>query len=147
MLEEILADRRIERQLHLVDRHAVRRQSTVRECSPPSSLGFAEHAGDEIDVDLGKTQVARFLIDAHDLGRAVGAAVGLEDAVAEVLDAEAEPRHSDAANRRQLRTSDGTGLALEGDLLRRVPGAARRHPLDEGLELARREERGVPPPK
>src|SRR6185436_148737 len=82
-----------------------------------------------------------FLIDAHDLGRAVGAAIGFEDGIAEVLDAEAEACHTDPSNRRQLGTSNGTGLAIEGNLLGRVPGAARSHPCDEGLELARREER------
>ena len=107
----------------------------------PVLVGLAEHAGDEIDVDLRKAEVARLLVDARDLRRAVGAAVQLQDAIAEILDAEAQPGDADAANRRQLGTGDRAGLALERDLFGRLPRPARRHALDERLELTGRQER------
>ena len=65
----------------------------------------------------GKPSDARVLVGANDLRRAMRAAVQLEDLVVEVLDAEAEPRHADAADRRELGFGQRARLALERDLL------------------------------
>src|SRR5690606_30379589 len=59
----------------------------------------------------------------------------------EVLDAEAEPRDAEAPDRLQLRLRERARLALERDLLGRVPRGDRGETPDERLELARREER------
>ena len=69
----------------------------------------------------GNAEVARLTVDSTNFRRAVRAAVQLENAIAEVLDPEAQPRDANAANRRELGTSDGTGLALEGDFLGGLP--------------------------
>ena len=97
----------------------------------PVLFGLAEHAGDEIDVDLRKLERLRELIRAEHLGRAMRAAVQLEDVVVEVLDAEAEPRHAQVADRGELALGQRAGLALERDLLGRCPRRDGRQPLHE----------------
>ena len=102
-LQHVAADRRVERQLHLIDGDAVGRElDRLLDAALPVLFGLAEHAGDEIDVDLRKPERLRELVGAEDLGRPVRAAVQLEDVIVEVLDAEAEPRHAQVANRREL---------------------------------------------
>ena len=63
----------------------------------PVLVGLAEHAGDQVDVDLREVERARERDRPDDLRRAVRAAVELEDAIVEVLDAEAEARDAHAA--------------------------------------------------
>ena len=61
-----LADRRVERQLHLVDGHAVgRHRDRLLDARAPVRVGLAEHAGDEVDVDLRKVRATR--ANAYDL--------------------------------------------------------------------------------
>ena len=81
----------------------------------PVRVGLAEHAGDQIDVDLREAERARLLVDAVDLRRAVRAAVQLENPIVEVLDAEAEPRDAELAERGELGIGERARLALEGD--------------------------------
>ncbi len=71
----------------------------------------------------------------------MGAAVQLEDPVVEVLHAEAQAGHPDAADGRELGLRDRARLALERNLVSRAPRAVRRHPRDERFELAGRQER------
>ena len=56
----------------------------------PVLVGLAHHAGDQVDIDLRKSDGAREPVGRLDLLRRVGAPVGLEDLVVEVLDAQAE---------------------------------------------------------
>ena len=58
----------------------------------PVVVRLAEHAGNQIDVDLREAERARLIVGAADLGRAMRAAVQLEQPIVEVLDAEAQPR-------------------------------------------------------
>ena len=69
------------------------------------------------------------------------AAVQLEDAIVEVLDAEAEARDAHLADRGELGFGDRAGLAFERDLFGAVPRAVRIEPADEALQLLRRQER------
>ena len=85
----------------------------------PVLVGLAEHAGDEIDVDLREAERPRDRVGAVDFRRAVRPAVGLENRVVEVLDAEAEARDADLADGRELALAERARLALEGDLLGR----------------------------
>ena len=107
----------------------------------PVLLGLAEHAGDEVDVDLREVERARLLVGAKDLRRSVRPAVQLEHLVAEILDAEAQARDAEAADDRQLALGQRARLALEGHFLGRVPRRDRLQPVHQPLELARREKR------
>src|SRR5258706_10796912 len=69
------------------------------------------------------------------------AAVQLENAVVEVLDPQADSRHAEAQDDGELGVGERTRLALERHFLGALPGRDRLQPLDEALELLRREER------
>ena len=58
-------------------------------------LRFAHHPGDQVDVDLREIDFARPLICAVNLRRKMGAAVGRQNVVVEMLDAEAQSRDAD----------------------------------------------------
>src|SRR5262245_49516066 len=81
----------------------------------------ADHAGDQVDVDLREAEAAGEGVGAGDLRRAMGAAVQLEDVIVEVLDTEAQARHADVTDHRQLRLGQRTRLALEGHFLGAIP--------------------------
>ena len=137
-----LADRGVERQLHLVDGHAVRlERQRLLDAGAPVRLGLAEHAGDEVDVDLGKVERARRAIRLRDFRRPVRAAVDLEDAIVEVLDPEAQPRHAHAPDGGELGVRQRARLALERDLFGAGPGRDRGQPPDQTLQLLRRQKR------
>src|SRR5205823_5181927 len=101
----------------------------------PVRFGLAEHAGDEVDVDLRKSEAARVAVGLIDLGRTVRAAIQLENPVVEVLDAEAEPGDPHAADRGELALRERARFALERNLLGILPRRDLRHPLHEPLEL------------
>ena len=90
----------------------------------------------------GKAERSREGVGAADLGRPVRAAVQLQDLVVEVLDAQTQSGHADAANRRELGLGERPRLALEGDLLGVLPWRHGGQPADQAFELLRREERG-----
>ena len=137
-----MADGGVVGQLHLVDGDAVGVElDGLLDRRPPLRVVVAEHPRDEVDVDLGEAQALREAVGPEHLGRAVGAAVQLEDAVVVVLDAEAQPRHPQLADLGQLRLGEGARLALEGDLLGVGPRRHRREPVDEAAELPHRQER------
>ena len=81
----------------------------------PVGVALADHAGDEIDVDLREVEPPRLPVDPVDLRRAVGASIELENSIVEVLDSQAEPRHAELAQRGELRIAERARLALEGD--------------------------------
>ena len=110
----------------------------------PVLLGFAEHARDQIDVDLRKAERLRELVGAEDLRRSVRAPVHLEDVVVEILDAEAEPRHAHLANRGEFGLGQRARLALERDFLGRRPRRDGRQPLHQAAQLPHRQERRRP---
>ena len=89
----------------------------------------------------GKPSERANAVGAADFGRAMRAAVDLEDVVVEVLDAEAEARHAHLADRRELRFGQRARFTLEGDFFRRRPRRQRREPLHQSAELRRRQER------
>src|SRR2546430_14426695 len=64
----------------------------------PVGLGFLDHAGDQIDVDLGKTNLTRIVIRARNFLAVMGAAIDLEDMILEVFDAEAQPGNAQFTN-------------------------------------------------
>jgi hypothetical protein len=78
---------------------------------------------------------------AIDLGRDVGAAVGLQDLVVEVLDAERQAGDAEGAHRLDLRLRQRPRLAFEGDLLGAVPRHDAADALDQAGELADAQQR------
>ena len=84
----LFVDGRVVGNLHLVNRHAVGPQlDRLLDVALPQRLGLLQHAGDQIDVDLGEILSAGALVGGKDLGGAVRAAVDLEHVVVEVFDA------------------------------------------------------------
>ena len=71
----------------------------------------------------------------------MGAPVDLEDVVVEVLNAKAEPCHTQFPNRVELGLGQRAGFALERDLLGRRPGHHPLEPRNQRLELTDREKR------
>src|SRR6185295_17713073 len=141
-LQKVLADRRVEGELHLVDRDAVRFElQRLLDAAAPVLLGLAQHAGDEVDVDLREVERASGAIRLADFRRAMRAAVDLEDAVVEILDAEAQTRDAHSPDGGELRVGQRARLALEGDFFGRRPRRHRGEPADQALELLRREKR------
>ena len=108
---------------------------------PPFVFGLAQHAGDQVDVDLRETDGTRVAVRPEDLCGAVRAPVQFQDVVVEMLDAETEPRDAHPANRAELRLGERPGLALERDLARGRPRRDRRQAINETLELPDRQER------
>src|SRR5713226_7261038 len=87
---QLLGKDGIEWQLHLIDRDAVGTQlDRLADAIPPVIPIFTDHAGDEINVDLIKLRVLDPAIAAIDFLREMRPAVGLQDGVAEVFDAQA----------------------------------------------------------
>ena len=107
----------------------------------PVLLGLAEHAGDEVDIDLREAERARLLVRGEDLRRPVRPPVQFEDLVAEVLDAQAETRHAHAADGRQLGLGQRARLALERDLFGIAPRGGRAQTGDQPFELTRGQKR------
>ena len=141
-VQAVAADRSVERQLHLVDGDAVRIElDRPPHRVPPLLFGLAQHAGDQIDVDLREINRPREVVGPEDLGRAVCASVQLQDVVVEVLDAETEPRDAHVANRGELGLGERARLALERDLASGRPRRCGRQPVDQPPELPDREER------
>ena len=96
----------------------------------------------------GKSSARAAAVGLLDLRRAVRAAVELEDAIVEVLDAEAEARDAQLADRRQLGFGERAGLALERDLFGVRP--RRRRAVSRVTSAASccvERNDGVPPPK
>ena len=79
----------------------------------------------------GNPMRARVRERARDFRRAVRAAVQFQDAIVEVLDAEAQPRHAEAPDLIELGLVDGARLALERDLLGGGPRRVRGEPSDQ----------------
>ena len=141
-VQAVAADRRVERQLHLVDGDAVGVElDRPAHRLPPFVFGLAQHAGDQVDVDLRETDGTRVAVRPEDLCGAVRAPVQFQDVVVEMLDAETEPRDAHPANRAELRLGERPGLALERDLARGRPRRDRRQAINETLELPDRQER------
>src|SRR6188508_3759415 len=79
-LQQIATDRRVERQLHLIDRDAVGRHlDRLLDADPPVLVGFAHHPRDQVDVDLREVERPRKRIRPTDFRRAVRPPVGLEN--------------------------------------------------------------------
>ena len=63
----------------------------------PLVPGFADHAGDQVDVDLIEPEIARPGVGAIDFVGEMGSAVGFQNLVVEVLDAQAQARDAQVA--------------------------------------------------
>ena len=94
-----LVNLRVVRNLHLVDRHAVRRKFN---CLPntlaPILFCLFHHPRNQIDVDLREIQLAREIIGTVNFTRPMRAAVNIQNVIAEVFHAEAEPGDTQIAN-------------------------------------------------
>ena len=72
----------------------------------------------------------------------MGAAVGLENRIVEVLDAQRDPRHAERLEGPDLRFGERARLALKRHFLGIVPAEALVNPGHEPLELLHAQERG-----
>src|SRR5207253_9503289 len=100
---------------HLINRHAVRRKSDgLPDALTPVVPSLADHAGDEVDVDLLESQVSGPAERAVDFLFKVGPAIELEDLWIKVLNAQAQSRHAHFAERFELVLLERAWLALEG---------------------------------
>ena len=115
-------DQRVVRELHLVDGDVVRLHLfDALDALGPVLVGLADHAGDQVDVDLRKSDLLQPLVGPEDFRRQVGPAVDLEDFVVEVLDAQRDAGDADLLERLHLFEAHRPRLALEGDFLGRLP--------------------------
>ena len=132
----VLVDAGVVGDFHLVDGDAVGGQlEGLGDVDLPVVLGFLEHAGDEVDVDLLEPFGADAFVGAVNFLGAMSAAVDLQDAVVEGLDPEGQAGDADVLDRGELAGVEGAGLALEGDLLGGVPGEQRLHLVGEVDQL------------
>ena len=99
---------------------------------------LADHAGDEVDVDLREAEVARPAEGAVDFVFEMCPAVELQNLRLEVLDAEAQPRDAELAERLELVLLQRARLALEGDFAGCVPRHDRFAAASSGRRVARR---------
>src|ERR1035437_1727384 len=135
-----LRDGGVEGYFHLVDRDTVRRKRNgLADTLPPVLFGLADHARNEVDIDLRKPDGARELVRYVDLLRAVGAPVSLQDLLVEVLNSQAEAGDAHLLEDLQLPLGDGSGFALESDFLRLIPGQQPLHGVHQVAELASRD--------
>jgi hypothetical protein len=130
------SDCRVERNFHLVDGAGVGvHRDGLGDGLFPFVGSLAEHAGDEIDIDLRKADLSCPGIRPQNLRRAMGTAVNPEHFVVEVLHAETEARDADFLDRLEFRLFERAWLALEGDFAGRFPRPVFVDPLDEPLKL------------
>ena len=146
--QQIAADRRVERQFHLIDRHAVGRQfQRLLYRGAPVVIGLSQHAGDQVDVDLWEVERAREFVGAENLRRAMGAPVHFEYPIVEALDPKTEARDPHPADSGELGLGQRSRFALESDFLRSLPGNRGRQTLHQAFELERRQKRRRAAPK
>ena len=120
----------------------------LRDADLPVVPRLADHAGDEVDVDLREAEVARPAVRPVDFVFEMSPAVVFEDLRLEVLDAEAQPGDAHVAERFELVLLQRARLALEGDFLGASPREGSPGAVSSALAscVALRNE-GVPPPK
>ena len=141
--QDVLGVDGVERQFQLIDRDAVGRQiDRALDAILPVLPGFADHARDQIDVDVGESRLLDPLPATVDLGRQMGPAVFLQDLVAEVLHAQAQTRDAQLAQRVHLRFGQRPRFTFKGDLFGLVPVDVAPQPVDERRELFGAEEGG-----
>ena len=67
--QQVTADRRVVWKLHLVDRHAVwSERNGLAHAVLPIVLGLAQHARDQIDIDLSEVERARLFVGTEYFG-------------------------------------------------------------------------------
>ena len=103
----------------------------------PVVSGLAHHAGDQVDIDLRKSDGTGKVVGAADFFRAVGASVALEDVIVKILDPQAEAGDAQILDGLQLGFRQGAGLALEGDFLGFIPRQQLLHSIHDPRDLAR----------
>ncbi len=96
---------------------------------------LADHAGDEVDVDLVEAEVARPAVGAVNLVFEVRPAVVFEDLRIEILDAKAEARHAQLAQCDELVLLQGARLAFERHFLGAVPRQRRLEAIHQAAQL------------
>ena len=139
-LFDLASDERVVRQLHLVDRDVVGLELFhLLDAVGPIVVRLADHAGDQVDVDLRKADLLEPVVGSENLRREMGPAVVFEDLVVEILDAERDAGHADLFEHFHLFEAERSRLALEGDFLGRFPGEIFAQPIVQRAELLRAE--------
>ena len=144
--ENVLRVDRVKGQFHLIDRDALgRKLDRTADVFAPVIPCLADHAGDQIDVDVGKIRRLDPLPRFVNLSRLVGATVLFQNLVVKVFHAQADSRDADFFERADLRLRERARLALEGDLLGLVPIDALAKSIDQrGELLGAQKRRGAP---
>ena len=141
--ENVLGVDGVERQFHLVDRHTVGGEvERLVHRVAPAFVAVADHAGDQVDVDVLKSGCLNPRPGFKDFRRLVGAAVLAQDRVIEVLDAQAQSGDAQIAKRFDLRLAQRARFAFEGHFFRLIPTDIRPQSIDQSNQLLRAEERG-----
>jgi hypothetical protein len=84
----------------LVDGDAIRPElDRLDDVTLPVCLGFLEHAGNQVDVDLGEILRPRAFVRSVDFTRPMSPAVDLQYMVVEILDAQTQTRYTDVLDR------------------------------------------------
>ncbi len=129
-------------QFHLIDRHAVGGQfDRLGDAIFPVVPRFADHAGDQVDVDVRKAGLLDPVPGFVNFARQMGPTVFFEHAVAEILDSQTESRNAQIAQRLHLGLRERARLALEGDFFGVVPIDVGPQAIDERRELLAAEKR------
>ena len=146
--QHVLRIDRVERQLHLIDRHAVgRKLDRAANVVAPVVPRFADHAGDQIDVDVGKIGIVNPIPRFLNFGRQMGPAVFFEHRIAEILDAQAQPRDAQLCSVWILGSESvpGSHSKVTSSAWSQLMLARSRSTSDVSCLALRNE--GVPPPK
>src|SRR5215475_866566 len=96
---------------------------------------FAHHPRDQVNVDLLEIDFARPFVSAVNLSRKMGASVGGQNVVVEMLDAEAQSRDADIFQSFELRFAERSRLALESDFFGVLPTHMPVESVDEIAKL------------
>ena len=131
-----LVDGGVVRNLHLVNRHAVgRHPDGPAHAVAPVGLRLLDHARDQVDVDLGKAQLAGVFVSPRDFLAVMGPAVDLENVIVKIFHSQAQARHSQVPDRFELVAGQRPRLAFESDFPDFVPRDQLFHPVGKVPQL------------
>ena len=136
MLARVLGDAGIVRHFHLVDGERIGIElKRLVDGVFPLVFGLAQHARDQVDVDLSEADIARGLISPPDFRRFMSAAVDRQDLFVEMLDAQAQPGDADFLDGLELAFLERARLTFESHFAGGRPGPVFVDALNEPFEL------------
>lgn len=122
VLTDFFGDQGIEGEFHLVDGDVIGGEfENFINAGGPVFIGFADHAGDEVDIDLGEADFPDPVPGAEDLGREMGTTVFFEDLVVEIFNAKREAGDPDIAEGFELIEAESARFAFKGNFASVIP--------------------------